>query len=156
MAKDNTLDTKLENELVQCIVQEVDEARDVYALAAQLAPLLPIASFDDLKKLPNGTIMFRRQRFELDQFRDRIPAVIFPVRDIQSLVVLLQHAVRGASAHTAESPKDPEVARRLLRRISLGMLPVGQLGPPALAFRSLGPNNLPEAPPARPTTTSNS
>jgi hypothetical protein len=131
MMKDDVPDTAQSRELLRLIVEEVDEAREVYELAAQLAAALPIKSFDDIIKTmgDRGSIKFRGKELEVTQFADMVPATFFPIEDRQTLVALVYQAVKLAPRTHQYADSDPANARRRLRRLGLLGLPTGLLGP---------------------------
>jgi hypothetical protein len=131
MAKDDTYDTAQSRELLKLIVEEVDEAREVYEVAGQLAPALPIRSFDEIIKHmgERGSIKFRGNELEISQFAAMVPATFFPIEDKQTLVALVYQAVKLAPRTHQYSDSDPANAQRRLRRLGLLGLPTGLLGP---------------------------
>jgi len=120
------------HELLEAIVNEVDEAYDVFELAKQLAPALPLRSFDDVVKAvgPRGTINFRGSPHTVANFVGIVPEVLFPIDSVSKLVTLLAATVRLAPVSLRRA--DENSARVRLRR--LGILGVqgtiGVLGKP--------------------------
>jgi hypothetical protein len=107
-------------ELHGLIIEEVEEARDIHQLATQLAPLLPIKSFDDLlKAADSGRMVFRDTPFEVESLREHIPAVVFPVEDLRGLVERLGHLVRMAPSHLGVDMSSADGMRRQMRHGSL-------------------------------------
>lgn len=127
-------------ELLKVIIEEVDEAREVLELAQQLAPALPLRSFEDVHKaVDKGKIIFRGNEFNVRAFTALVPTLFFPIDDLQKLVALLYETVRLAPTTVAYNPNDPSHAARRLRRLGIvGMLgKMGQLGaPPGGAIRA--------------------
>lgn len=123
-----------DHELLAAIVDEVDEARDVFELAKQLAPALPLRSFEDVIKAvgPKGTISFRGSPYTVANFNAVVPEVLFPIDSLPKLVTLLAATVRLAPTQLRHSKHDESSARVRLRR--LGILGVqgtiGVLGKP--------------------------
>ena len=109
-------DSEHAQDLLKLIVEEVDEARDIYRLAEQLAPLLPIRSFDDLVKAADGRPMqFRDAKFDVESLREYIPRIAFPVQDLRGLIERLGHIVRLAPPHLGVDVSTPDGARRQSR-----------------------------------------
>ena len=68
-------------ELLALVVDEVDDARDVYQLAEQLAPHLPIKSLDELVRATDGRqLRFRDAPFEVESVRPPAARHRFPRR----------------------------------------------------------------------------
>jgi hypothetical protein len=104
------------DDLLKLIIEEVDEARDIHALAVQLLPHLPIRSFDELVKATAGKEMrFRDMAFDVESLRDHIPSIAFPVQDAAGLVERLGHIVRVAPPHLGVDVTTPAGARRQMR-----------------------------------------
>lgn len=118
-------------ELLKLIVEEVDEAREVYELAQQLSPTMPLRSFDDIERAVGDSkaVKFRGKAFGIKQFRELVPATLFPIEDHQTLVALLYQAVCIAPKHIQYDETDPRNAKRRLRRLGIMGLPTGLLGP---------------------------
>src|SRR4051794_21257169 len=78
------------------IIDEVDEARDVYDIVRQLQNSLPIKDFDALKRAlgGRGMLTFRGSEHSVEPFRTLLPRVIFPIQDIESLVQLTANFVK--------------------------------------------------------------
>ena len=116
--------TYTQQELLKLIVDEVDEARDILRLAEQLAPLLPIKSFDDLARAgERGQMRFRDTPFDVETLRPYVPAIAFPVEDARALVQRLAYLVRIVPEHLGVDVTSEEGARRQMRRA--GMLAPG-------------------------------
>jgi hypothetical protein len=120
-----------EHETLALIVEEVDDARDVYELHRQLAPHLPIKQFDDLRKVASesGSITFRGQEFDVSSFEALVPSVVFPIEDASKLVQLLVEVVRHAPPHVGRNLEDAEQAKRLTRRLGMRIGSAGLIGP---------------------------
>ena len=90
-----------DHELLTAIVNEVDEAHDVFELARQLAHALPLRSFEDVTKAvgPRGTINFRGSSHIVANFVGAVPEVLFPIDSVAKLVTLLAATVRLAPAN---------------------------------------------------------
>ncbi len=111
-------------ELLQLIVEEVDAARDILQLAEQLAPLLPIKSFDDLVRAEEkGRMRFRDTPFDIESLRAHIPAIAFPIEDARGLVERLGYLVQIVPEHLGVDTTSREGMRRQMRRS--GMLAPG-------------------------------
>lgn len=143
MAEVTKFKNEKETELALCILNEVDEAREVFRIGRQLVGIMPIKGFDQLRKL--GAIEFRGYKYGMAQFADLIPKTVFPIEDAQKLVLLLQQAVRIAPPPSAEDMEDDEMSARLLRRMSIGMTSGGRIGPPSPGV-GIGPGSLAKAP----------
>jgi hypothetical protein len=116
--------------LMAAVVEEVDEAREVYELARQLAPALPLRSFEDVAKAvgPEGMITFRGNQRPVQNFADYVPGVLFPIDTVQKLVMLLYETVRLAPAWVKHNENDPKHAKRKLLRLGILGLRQGVLG----------------------------
>jgi hypothetical protein len=139
------------SELMKAIIDEVDEAREVLELAQQLAPALPLRSFEDLHKAvgQQGKIIFRGNAFNVRAFEALVPSLFFPIDDLPKLIALLYETVRLAPTTVTYSDKDPEHAKRRLRRLGIvGMLgKIGQLGfPSGVPARSAASTTTTEQP----------
>jgi hypothetical protein len=117
-------------DLLRTIVEEVDEAREVYELAEQLERHLPLRTFDDVVKATGDrhAVVFRTNPIEVGQFAALVPATLFPIEDTTTLVALLYQAVRLAPSHIQYPESDVRNAKRRLRRMGLAGLPTGQIG----------------------------
>ncbi len=136
-------------DLLRLIVEEVDEAREVHELAQQLHHALPLRSFDDVVKAvgERGTIKFRGNAFDIQQFGALVPAILFPIDDAQKLVTLLYEAVRRAPKTIFYNEADPEAAKRHVRRLGILGAPIGVLGAPGPKdLRPISPGAVAPAP----------
>lgn len=130
-------------ELLALVVDEVDDARDVYQLAEQLAPHLPIKSLDELVRATDGRqLRFRDAPFEVESVRPQLPGIAFPVEDLAGLVEKLGLLVRIVPPSLGVDFDGPDAARRQLHRDG-GIAP-GLLSP---ATRSITAMALPGGPP---------
>jgi hypothetical protein len=129
--KNRVDDTAKSRDLLRLIVDEVDEAREVYEVSEQLAGALPIRSFDDIAKAvgAEGSITFRGNVLDIRQFAALVPATLFPIEDPQTLVALVYQAVKMAPRTIQYAESDPHSAQRRLRRLGLFGMPSGLLGP---------------------------
>lgn len=127
-----------DHELLTAIVNEVDEAHDVFELAKQLEHALPLRSFDDVVKAagPRGTINFRGSPHTVANFVEAVPEVLFPIDSVPKLVTLLAATVRLAPVNLHRADEDS--ARVRLRRLGiLGVQgPIGVLGKPRRGART--------------------
>jgi hypothetical protein len=138
-----------DQELLAAIVDEVDEARDVFELAKQLTHALPLRSFEDVVKAtgPKGTINFRGKPYTITNFTDMVPEVLFPIDSLTKLVTLLAATVRLAPAHLRLSWHDESSARVRLRRLGiLGVQGIGVMGKPRRAAKAPPPPPPPQKP----------
>jgi len=124
-------------DLHKIVIQEVDTAREVFQLAQQLAPALPIRSFADVLKAlgPEAVFRFRGHEIPAAIFAQRIPAYLFPIDSLGKLVVILHEAVRRAPRSLTYPPLDPTHARIELHRksvlgVALQLKPGGTGGHP--------------------------
>jgi hypothetical protein len=119
-----------DSDLLKLVVEEVDEAREVYELAQQLLHALPLGSFNDIAAAVGnkGVITFRGHQFDVGTFRTLVPTLLFPIDSTQKLITLLNEAVRLAPASLRYNQKDPATAKRRARRLGLLGLPGGGLG----------------------------
>jgi hypothetical protein len=130
MPKHSDREPQENSKLLAVVVEEVDEAREVYELAQQLAHALPLGSFEDLIKATGvtGMINFRGSPHPVQNFAAYVPGVLFPIDSVQKLVTLLYEAVRMAPAWVKYSENDPNHAKRRLRRMGILGLRQGVLG----------------------------
>jgi hypothetical protein len=118
------------HKLMAAVVEEVDEAREVYELARQLAHALPLETFKDVTKAvgADGMITFRSNPRPVRNFADYVPGVLFPIDTVQKLVALLYETVRLAPAWIRYNEDDPKHAKRKLLRLGILGLREGVLG----------------------------
>jgi hypothetical protein len=123
-----------DQELMRLVIEEVDQARDIYQLAQQLAPFLPIRSVDELiKATGEKEFRFRDSDFVIDEaVGANLPRIIFPVEDVSSLVERLGHVVRMVPPALGVDLESPEGIRRRLRFAAalgpnLGMIETGNV-----------------------------
>lgn len=141
-------------ELMRLVIDEVDQARDIYELAEQLSEFLPIRSMDELVKATEGKeLRFRDARFTADSMVGHIPSIAFPVDDVKGLVERLGHVVRMAPPALGVDLESPDGIRRRLRHTSaigsnLGLIQANNVAasaitpgmtPPDLTPGSTGP-----------------
>lgn len=106
-------------ELMRLVIDEVDQARDIYQLVEQLAGFLPIRSMDELAKATAGKqLRFRNADFDVDSLAGHIPSILFPVDDVQGLVERVGHIVRLAPPALGVDLESPDGVRRRLRHSS--------------------------------------
>jgi len=104
---------------MQLVIDEVDQARDIYQIVEQLAGFLPIRSMDELIKAVAGKqLRFRNADFDVDSLAGHIPAILFPVDDIRGLVERVGHIVRMAPPALGVDLESPDGIRRRLRYTS--------------------------------------
>lgn len=107
-------------ELMRIVIDEVDQARDIYQLAEQLAGHLPIRSMDELVKALDGKqLRFRDTNFDVDSLASHIPSIAFPVDDPRGLVERIAHIVRMVPPAMGVDLESPDGIRRQLRHSSL-------------------------------------
>lgn len=130
MPKPNNHEPQEDHKLMVEVVEQVDEAREVYELARQLAHALPLRSFEDVKQAvgPDGMITFRGNRRPVQNFAEYVPGVLFPIDTVQKLVTLLYETVRLAPAWVKYNEDDPKYAKRKLLRMGILGLRQGVLG----------------------------
>lgn len=119
---------------MRLVIEEVDQARDIYQLAQQLAPFLPIRSVEELMKAAGEKeLRFRDSDFTIDErMAAHLPKIIFPVEDASSLVERLGHVVRMVPPAMGVDLDSSEGIRRRLRFASalgpnLGMIETGNV-----------------------------
>jgi hypothetical protein len=131
-----------QDDLLRLVVEEIDQARDVYELAQQLAPYLPIKSFDMLvRAVGKRPLRFRDTEFDLESLHGQLPGVAFPVEDLAGLVEKLGHLIRLVPPSLGVDMSTPSGVRRQMK--SSAQLAPG-LGVPATRgliaiARSAGP-----------------
>lgn len=103
--------------MLRLVVEACDDARDVYELAQQLAPLLPIKKFANIEKLK--TVKFRDQEFEVAMFADLIPSVAFPIDDVETLVRRVAGLVDAVPDFVGVQPDSSEFLRRQVERLAM-------------------------------------
>lgn len=82
-------------DLRDLVIEEVDDARDIYDFARQLEPLMPIESFDALVEATRERrLRFRDTEFDVESLHGMLPSIVFPVRDIGGLVARVGEIVR--------------------------------------------------------------
>lgn len=102
--------------LLELIVAEVDQARDIFQLAEQLAPFLPIKSFDDLKRAAEDRrLHFRDTPFDVESLRAHVPQIVFPIDDAQGLIERLGLLIRIVPEHLGVDVTSSDGARRRSR-----------------------------------------
>jgi hypothetical protein len=117
-----------QDELLRLVIEQVDDARDLLQLAEQLAPLLPIKSFDDLLRGgEKGRMRFRDTPFDVSTLRPYVPVIAFPIEDLRGLVERLGYLVRLVPEHMGVDISTPEGMRRQMRR-SATLIPGLDLG----------------------------
>ncbi len=111
-----TRESRNDAELMRLVINEVDQARDLYELAQQIAPHLPISSFDELTKINDGKrLRFRDAEFDVESLRAFVPAVVFPVQDLEGLVERLGHVLRMVPPEMGVDVTTESGMRRQLR-----------------------------------------
>ncbi len=111
-----TASDKSSRDLRDLVIDEVDDARDIYDLARQLAEYLPIESFEALVKATEGRMLkFRDAEFDVVSLEGLVPSIVFPVLSERALVERLGEMVRVAPAHLGVDIDSEGGARRLLR-----------------------------------------
>lgn len=114
---ENRSDARDDGELMKLIIEELDDARDLYELAQQLLPHLPIRSFDELAKVNDGRPMrFRDATFDVESLRPHIPGVVFPIMDAAGLVERLGHIIRMTPPDLGVDLSTEAGMRRQMRR----------------------------------------
>ena len=133
-------------ELLRFVVDEVDQARDIYQLASQLAPLLPISSFDELVRAEQKTkLTFRDTPFDIESLRAHIPSIVFPVDDVRGLVERLGHLVRMVPPHLGVDTGTAEGARRQMRFAAQLAPGLGLIQTRGLTAIAIDPNAEPQS-----------
>ncbi len=128
--------TKEDADLYRLIVEEVDEARETLELVGQLREGLPIKSFEDLRAASReGTLELRGERHPVDQFEDYLPAFVFPIDDLPTLVSRVALFLKAVPDSFGRD--DPRRAKGDLRR--LGMLGLPNGWPNNAALAGVGP-----------------
>jgi hypothetical protein len=113
---------------MRLVIEEVDQARDIFQLAEQLIPLLPIRSMDELIKAVAGKqLRFRDTDFDVATLAGHVPSIAFPVEDPRALVERLGHVIRMVPPAMGVDLESEEGIRRRLRHSSalttnLGMI----------------------------------
>lgn len=137
-------DNVSEAELCRLIIEEVDQARDVYDLTLQLAPLLPIGSFEELVKAQEGRPMrFRDVEFDVESLAGYIPNVVFPVQDLRGLVERLGHLIRLVPDFLGVDTASEAGARRQLRSAGSIAPGIGMMSQQMVTASTLGPGMTP-------------
>lgn len=131
------------------VIDEVDEARDIYALALQLEPHMPIESFDHLAKaVGDERLTFRDTAFDVESLRGLLPDIAFPAKDTQALVSRLGQLIRTVPQGLGVDTESEAGARRISRM--RGDLIPGMLTRPdnsaAVAVKFGGAQDLPADP----------
>lgn len=103
-------------ELRALVIDEVDEARDIYELAVQLARFMPIESFERLVEAAGDKpLRFRDAEFDVESLRGLIPEIAFPAKDARGLIVRLGQVVRAVPAALGVDLESESGARRISR-----------------------------------------
>jgi hypothetical protein len=127
------------HELLAIVLEEVDEAREVLELAQQLVHALPLKSFEDVIRAlgTDGMIKFRGNPRPARNFAEYVPGILFPIDSTQKLVTILYETVRLAPPFIKYNERDPNYAKRKLRRMGILGLRQGMLGRPSSFFSQL-------------------
>ncbi len=105
-----------ERDLRDLVIEEVDDARDIYELASQLQRFLPIKSFDELAKAAGEKrLRFRDSEFDVESLRGVLPSIAFPAEDAEALVARLGHLVRVVPRSLGVDAESDQGARRIAR-----------------------------------------
>lgn len=98
------------------VIDEVDEARDIYELAMQLEQFMPIESFDQLvKAAKDKPLRFRDTEFDVESLRGLLPEIAFPAKDDRALVSRLGQLVRTVPPALGVDLESESGARRVSR-----------------------------------------
>jgi hypothetical protein len=137
---------------MRMVIEEVDQARDIYQLAEQLMEFLPLRSMDELIKATDGKqLRFRDSGFDVASLAPHIPSIAFPVQDIRGLVERLGHVVRMAPPALGVDLESPEGIRRRLRHSSslasnLGMMQTNNVAASTIVSGMMPPDFNPGTP----------
>ncbi len=139
-------------ELMRLVIEEVDQARDIFQLAEQLSDFLPIRSMDELVKATDGKEMrFRDATFTADTLAAHIPSIAFPVDDVRGLVERLGYLVRMAPPALGVDMESSDGIRRRLRQSSAISTNLGLIQANNVAASSIVPGMMPaDFPPGSP------
>ena len=71
-------------DLRDLVIDQIDDARDLFVLAQQLEKYLPIESFEHLDaQVGDKSLRFRDSEFDLRSLAHVVPAIAFPVLVIE-------------------------------------------------------------------------
>ncbi len=112
-------------DLRELVIDQIDDARDLYELARQMEKFLPIESFKHLDaQVGDRSLRFRDTEFDLRSLGHLIPPIAFPVMSLSGLVERLGEVMRLVPPHLGVDVESESGARRVLR--SQG--PLGMFG----------------------------
>jgi hypothetical protein len=120
--------------LEQLVIRHNAQARLTYEIASQIAPYLPLSSFEQLTK-ELKTLTVDGQVLPLDMFAAHVPRDLFPIEGLEQLVSALTGGVQRAIAlGSSPSFKIMNPAARQLLATTLSLDPRRRVAPAVAYF----------------------